>query len=153
MERVSFDTELGPLTLTEDDGAIVRIEFRDGKAAGRSLVLSEAKRQLREYAAGDRDTFTFPYRWAGTPFQDRVWKTLEAIPFGGLLSYGEVAEKVGRPGGARAVGGAVGSNPLPLVVPCHRVIASNAKLGGFGPGSAWKRRLLKLEGSLERVRD
>lgn len=152
--RLAFETELGPLTVTAEDDTVVKISFRfDKLAIEETPVLKQARAQLRDFAAGKRRDFTFSYRWAGTPFQDSVWRTLEKIPYGKLLSYGELAEKAGCPGGARAVGGAVGSNPLPFVVPCHRVIASGKRLGGFGPGPEWKKRMLALEGTLEGLKD
>jgi len=148
-KKLAFETSLGPLTVTADDDTVVKIDFRFEKLAlEETPVLKQARAQLQAFADGKRKDFTFSYRWAGTPFQDSVWRALEKVPYGKLLSYGELAEKVGRPGGARAVGGAVGSNPLPFVVPCHRVIASGKRLGGFGPGPEWKKRLLALEGTL-----
>ncbi len=151
---VCFDTVLGPLTITEEDETITRISFRpDRMALDDSPLLRQAKKELQDYAAGKRKDFSFPVRLSGTPFQVAVYKRLSEVPYGKLLSYGELAEKVGKPGGARAVGGAVGNNPLPFVVPCHRVIASGKKLGGFGPGPDWKKRLLALEGALDGLRD
>lgn len=84
---------------------------------------------------------------AGTEFQRSVWEALRAIPPGRTRSYGELAAQVGRPGGARAVGQACGANPIPLLIPCHRVLAAQGRLGGFSGGLAWKRRLLEREGT------
>jgi len=90
--------------------------------------------------------FTSPFRFLwGTPFQHRVWLELAAIPYGETVSYGEIARRVGRPGAARAVGQAVGANPLPLILPCHRVVRSNGGIGGFFYGGELKRFLLELE--------
>ena len=118
-----------------------------------SVTLRRAKRQLVEYLAGTRTTFDLPLDLSqGTPFQRRVWKTLQAIPYGQLWSYRGLASQVGGVEYARAVGGAVGANPLPIVVPCHRIIAQDATIGGFSSGLPTKRRLLALEGSLSRLR-
>ena len=118
-----------------------------------SDTLRRARRQLTEYLAGTRTSFDLPLDFSrGTAFQRRVWKTLRAIPYGELWSYRGLASRVGGVQYARAVGGAVGANPLPIMVPCHRVIAQNATIGGFSSGLPAKRRLLALEGSLSRLR-
>ena len=105
-----------------------------------------AAKELRAYVAGKRHEFTVPVDLElATPFARRVLTKLCDVPFGGLTTYGELARGVGCPKGARAVGGAVGSNPVPVVVPCHRVVASNG-IGGFGGGLSMKRWLLRLEG-------
>jgi methylated-DNA-[protein]-cysteine S-methyltransferase len=108
---------------------------------------------LVEYLAGTRTTFDLPLDLSqGTAFQRRVWERLQAIPYGQLWSYRGLASQVGGVQYARAVGGAVGANPLPIVVPCHRIIAQDATIGGFSSGLPAKRRLLALEGSLSRLR-
>jgi O-6-methylguanine DNA methyltransferase len=118
-----------------------------------SVMLRRAKRQLVEYLAGRRTAFDLPLDLsAGTAFQRKVWKTLQAIPYGELWSYRGLASQVGGVHYARAVGGAVGANPLPIVVPCHRIVAQDATIGGFSSGLPAKRRLLALEGSLSRLR-
>ena len=118
-----------------------------------SATLREARKQLVEYLAGRRTSFDLPLDLSrGTAFQRRVWKTLRAIPYGQLWSYRGLASRVGGVQYARAVGGAVGANPLPIVLPCHRVIAQDASIGGFSCGLPAKRRLLALEGSLSRLR-
>ena len=101
--------------------------------------------QLAQYLAGSRSVFTVPTDPAGTPFQQAVWKQLCAIPYGQTQTYGEVAAAVGNRGAARAVGMANHRNPIPLVIPCHRVVAAGGKLGGYGGGPQLKRRLLRLE--------
>lgn len=104
---------------------------------------------LRRYAAGEAVSFDLPLDLSGgTPFQQAVWRALTEIPRGETRSYQWVAERVGRPRATRAVGQAVGSNPLPFVVPCHRVIGSDGRLCGFGGGLPLKRKLLELEGAL-----
>jgi methylated-DNA-[protein]-cysteine S-methyltransferase len=106
--------------------------------------------QLAEYFAGTRKAFSLPLRPAGTAFQQSVWAALQEIPFGATLSYGELARRIGQPAAARAVGAANGANPLPIVVPCHRVIGADHSLTGFGGGLATKRFLLAHEARLSR---
>jgi O-6-methylguanine DNA methyltransferase len=118
-----------------------------------SSLLREARKQLMEYLAGSRMSFELPLDLSqGTAFQQRVWKKLGAIPYGQLWSYRGLASRVGGVQYARAVGGAVGANPLPIVLPCHRIVAQDAGLGGFSCGLPAKRKLLALEGSLPRLR-
>jgi methylated-DNA-[protein]-cysteine S-methyltransferase len=105
----------------------------------------EATRQLHEYFEGDRRQFELPLVVEGTPFRVKVWRALERIPFGETVSYGHVGEWIGSPGSSRAVGMACGSNPLPIVIPCHRVIGASGKLVGFGGGLAMKQALLEFE--------
>ncbi len=119
-----------------------------------SSRLREARKQLMEYLAGTRTSFDLPLDLAqGTAFQQLVWKKLGAIPYGQLWSYRGLASRVGGVQYARAVGGAVGANPLPIVLPCHRIVAHDATLGGFSCGLPAKRKLLALEGSLSRLRN
>ncbi|HET7458633.1 MAG TPA: methylated-DNA--[protein]-cysteine S-methyltransferase [Gemmatimonadaceae bacterium] len=112
-----------------------------------SRVLAEARAQLAAYFAGERTTFTVPLAPRGTPFQRRVWLALRAIPHGETISYLELARRVGDPRAVRAVGGANGRNPLPVIVPCHRVIGADGSLTGFGGGIERKRWLLEHEGA------
>ena len=122
-------------------------------ASSSSSLLREARKQLMEYLAGRRTSFDLPLDLSrGTAFQQRVWKKLGAIPYGQLWSYRGLASRVGGVQYARAVGGAVGANPLPIVLPCHRIVAQDTGLGGFSCGLPAKRKLLALEGSLPRVR-
>lgn len=113
-------------------------------------VLREARQQLAAYFAGKLQIFDIPLRLEGTPFRLKVWEQLRQIPYGQAISYGELARRVGQPGAARAVGGANRHNPIPIIVPCHRVLAADGTLGGYSGncnGSAdVKRALLKLEG-------
>ena len=111
-------------------------------------VIGEAKRQLGEYFAGRRTEFQLPLAPAGTEFQRRVWRHLQEIPYGQTISYGELARRTGNPKASRAVGAANGSNPIPIVIPCHRVIGANGKLTGFGGGLPTKEALLALEARL-----
>lgn len=137
------------MTYATDGAAVrsIRLGARLRDRGRRSALDREAARQLRDYFRGARDAFDLPLRAAGTAFEEEVWASVRAIPFGDTRSYGEIAAAVGRPRAARAVGNAVGANPLPLLVPCHRVLATNRRLGGFGGGLDWKRFLLRLEGA------
>jgi len=105
----------------------------------------QIEQELSEYFAGVRQAFTFPVRTEGTEFQQRVWHQLQQIPYGATLTYGELAKIIGKPRAYRAVGTANGKNPVPIVVPCHRVVAAGGKLGGYGGGLSLKRKLLELE--------
>lgn len=117
---------------------------------GASARLEEARRQLLGYLEGKRDTFTVPLDLSrGTPFQRRVWRVLQRVPYGKLRSYQWIASRVGGRHYARAVGSAVGANPVPVVIPCHRIVAQDASLGGFSCGLPMKRKLLRLEGTLQ----
>ena len=153
MSSTSIDSPIGPLTLVAKDGALREIIFADNAAAnepdaeGDEALLSNCARQIEEYFAGRRQEFDLPLAPVGTEFQREVWSALAAIPFGELRSYSDIASQIGRPRAVRAVGAANGRNPLPLVVPCHRVIGSNGTLTGFAGGLEAKRRLLQLEKS------
>ena len=154
MNYAYLDTPIGTLLIAGDADAVHRITFpRRGRAAKpepdwqesqRGLV-GEAVRQLREYFAGKRVDFDLPLAPQGTAFQRSVWRQLQEIPYGETISYGELAKRVGNPKASRAVGSANGANPLPIVVPCHRVIAGDGTLGGFGGGLPTKQTLLALE--------
>jgi methylated-DNA-[protein]-cysteine S-methyltransferase len=146
---------IGRLTLTGDGRALTSIFFdRDDRLAGGpptgwredARALRDARAQLEEYFAGKRVAFDLPLALRGTPFQMSVWQALLRIPYGVTASYGEIAAAIGRPGASRAVGGANHNNPIPIVVPCHRVIGSDGSLTGYGGGEDRKRRLLALEG-------
>jgi O-6-methylguanine DNA methyltransferase len=116
---------------------------------GATVWLEEARRQLLDYLDGKRAVFDIPLDFShGTPFQRRVWKVLQRVPYGRLRSYQWIASRVGGRHYARAVGSAVGANPLPVVIPCHRIVAQDASLGGFSCGLPMKRKLLTLEGTL-----
>jgi methylated-DNA-[protein]-cysteine S-methyltransferase len=149
------DSPIGRLLLAANEHALVRVNFQSGPHALRPAAewrraaapLREAFRQLEAYFAGERRTFELPLAPHGTAFQLRVWHELQLIPYGETRSYGELARRLGLPGGARAVGLANGSNPLAIIVPCHRVIGSDGSLTGFGGGLPIKRQLLALEGA------
>jgi len=156
-----IDTPIGELALAATDAGLTGIHFEgDGPALERSgsrplqagdgspaaAVLRAARAQLAAYFAGELVTFDLPLVARGTPFQEQVWVTLRGIGHGETISYAELARRVGSPRAVRAVGGANGRNPIPIVVPCHRVIASDGKLGGFGGGLDRKLWLLEHEG-------
>ena len=144
----SVDTAAGPVSFATDGPRVVRVLLGDRRAdASRPGPLDrEARRQLEDYFAGRRKEFDLPVAPDLPRFTAKVLDAVTRIPFGAALSYGEVAAAVGSPKAARAVGQAVGSNPLPLLIPCHRVLAAEGRIGGFGCGLAWKRFLLDLEG-------
>jgi methylated-DNA-[protein]-cysteine S-methyltransferase len=149
---ITLSTPIGPLVLDADDHGISLLSL-DGtsplvpsattRAARAHLV--EAARQLDEYFDARRTSFDLPLAMHGTPFQREVWAALADIPFGETISYGELARRVGAPGAARAVGLANGRNPVPIVVPCHRVIGADGTLTGYGGGLDRKRWLLEHE--------
>lgn len=125
-----------------------RVVIEESVASPRHPVLLAAEKQFAEYFAGKRTRFDLPLEFHGTEFQRRVWKALTKIPFGKTSSYGDVAVRAKSPLASRAVGAAVGRNPLSIVVPCHRVIGQSGKLTGFAGGLEAKAFLLKLEGSM-----
>ena len=145
---------IGTLRIVSDGTALTRIEFEGQYSDNptdiqcRDEALAQCARQLEEYFAGERKTFDLPLAATGTPFQKSVWKALVEIPFGELRSYSDIARKIDRVKAVRAVGAANGRNPLPIVVPCHRVIGSDGSLTGFAGGLALKEQLLKLEGAI-----
>ena len=141
------DTPIGPVRLEAEDGALTALRFLDGGEAvppGDEL-LQEAARQLDEYFRGERRDFDLPIRPEGTDFQRRVWAALRTIPYGETRTYGDIARQLGKPGAARAVGQANHFNPLPVIVPCHRVNGAKGSLVGYTGGLERKVALLKLE--------
>lgn len=130
-----------------EEETITRVNFCE-KALNRIVEGSfeeEVLRQFAEYFSGKRQEFDLPYFATGTPFQLMVWEELLKIPYGETRSYWELTEAIGKPKAARAVGNALNANPVAIIIPCHRVIASGGKLGGFGGGTELKRQLLELE--------
>jgi methylated-DNA-[protein]-cysteine S-methyltransferase len=157
-----FDSPVGPLLLAADAQGLRAIEFPDNRhpvrrgtdwREGDSPLLRRARAQLEEYFAGRRRSFDLPLSPQGTPFQHSVWMSLARIPYGQTISYARLAALVQRPRASRAVGAANGRNPLPIVLPCHRVIGANGALTGFGGGLPTKQFLLKLEGALPEAFD
>lgn len=146
-EPFTVETRVISLAVTHRENAVVRIDLdRHGERPPTSSHECTVAAQLVEYFEGERREFTFPIRLRGTPFEMTVWQALRGIPYGDTMTYGELAQAIGILNGARAVGGANGRNPLPVVVPCHRVVAADGALGGYGGGLDLKRRLLELEG-------
>ena len=151
--RDQLSTPLGTLTLEATDRGLSSVRFPTGAGlfSGQSLdnpTISQAKRELTDYFAGELKQFSVPLDWQGTAFQQSVWEALRHIPYGETVSYADVARAIGRPKSARPTGGAVGANPLPIIVPCHRVIGSDQTLTGFTGGLNIKVALLELEGRL-----
>lgn len=148
-----LDTPIGELLLAGEDDALAMIGFPKGSMRRdpepdwiyNEKPLANARRQLEEYFAGSRKDFDLPLRLDGTEFQVKVLKALQKIPYGETVSYGEIARRIGKPKAMRAVGAANGRNPIPIVVPCHRVIGSGGDLTGFGGGLDTKEALLRLE--------
>jgi methylated-DNA-[protein]-cysteine S-methyltransferase len=160
LRRLLLASPVGPLLVEHDGRAVHALHFwEQGKhpPAGTRVEPTrddalgwKVARQLREYFDGARRDFDLPLAPAGTEFQRRVWEGLRAIPFGGTCSYGELARGIGTPGGTQAVGQANRRNPIPIVVPCHRVLAAGGRIGGYagateGDGVARKRWLLEHE--------
>lgn len=139
---VRVTSPIGRLEITSLNDRIVGLEIeREGRFTHESSpekgasVLRQATKQLAEYFAGTRRTFDLPLSLAGTEFQNSVWNTLMTIPFGDVRSYGDVGMSTGRVTAGRAVGGAVGANPIPIIVPCHRVLASDGRITGYSGGN------------------
>lgn len=150
---------VGVLSLVADERALTGCYFEQSKHGGppdapqgTNAVIDEARRQLDAYFAGRGRAFDVPLAPRGTPFQLRVWEALRRIPFGATWSYGQLAAAIGAPKASRAVGAANGRNPIPVIVPCHRVIGADGGLTGFGGGMARKQFLLSLEHSDAQIR-
>jgi methylated-DNA-[protein]-cysteine S-methyltransferase len=143
----------GPLRLVATDEALVEVFFplsrrmpaHEVRSLAKHEILDRAERELAEYFRGERRTFSTPLFPRGTPFQREVWSALESIAYGELCSYAEVAREIGRPRAMRAAGSAIGLNPLPIFIPCHRVIRGDGGMGGFGGGIPTKQWLLAHE--------
>jgi len=141
-------TPLGPVEIAEVSGRLVTIRFGEGPVAGAgptSGVLERASEQLVAYFAGRLREFDLPLHPHGTPFDHRVWDVVRTIPYGSTLTYGEIAARLEDPGASRAVGHANARNPLPIVVPCHRVVGTSGRLTGYAGGIHRKQALLELE--------
>ena len=156
---LTIDSPIGRIALHGDHAAVTRLEIAvagklttDGSADFPTPVLRTAASELAEYFAGTRTTFTVPVRVAGSPFQQAIWQQLRETPFGAVRGYGELGRATGRATAGRAVGGAVGANPVPLLIPCHRVLASDARITGYsaGEGVPTKMWLLDHEGIAHR---
>ena len=148
MPQLSFHSPVGELTVSEEDDAIVSLDWGWAKDNQSTPLLRKAKKQLDSYFDGKLLDFDLPLNPHGTALQKKIWAGMVAIPYGATLAYGELGKKVGA--GARVVGNACGRNPLPILVPCHRVLAAHGKLGFYsGEGGVnTKVALLRLEGAL-----
>jgi methylated-DNA-[protein]-cysteine S-methyltransferase len=153
MHYTKIESPLGPLLLEANDAGLCSIKFVAGRRAVRpqpeeaqnDAPFAETIRQLQAYFRGELEDFDLPLALIGTPFQLRVWQRLREIPYGETISYGQLARDIGQPQASRAVGLANGSNPIPIIIPCHRVIGSNGKLTGYGGGLPIKEKLLAFE--------
>jgi methylated-DNA-[protein]-cysteine S-methyltransferase len=152
----SFDSPIGELLAVGDGRVLHGLYMQEGRTAidvgaewrSADEPFDEVRAQLAEYFAGRRTTFDLPLAMAGSPFQQRVWRALQEIPYGETTSYGEIARLVGVPSAPRAVGVANGQNPVAVIVPCHRVIGADGSLTGYGGGLERKRMLLELEAGI-----
>jgi len=148
-----MQTPVGKLLLAGDDQGLRQVDFQDGPHPAKPQAdwqedekpFCEVIAQLEEYFAGRRHGFDLPLAPEGTEFQLKVWRTLRGIPYGETWSYGQLARRIGKPEASRAVGAANGQNPLPIILPCHRVIGADGSLTGFGGGLKIKQKLLELE--------
>ena len=153
MKYCYTNTPIGSLLLAGDERGLAIVGFSSGKMRREpepgwiedAAPFEEVTRQLDEYFAGDRRSFDIELNPSGTEFQRQVLDALQAIPYGETVTYRDIAKRVGRPDAVRAVGAANGRNPIPIIIPCHRVIGSNGKLTGFGGGLDTKAALLRLE--------
>lgn len=147
-----YDTPIGCLELSASNKALHSIHFNENKASKKhtatNTILNQVITELSEYFNGNRETFSVPLKPEGTDFQKSVWSVLREIPYGQTISYGQIADKLGNPNKVRAVGKATGSNPIPIIVPCHRVIGSDGSLVGYAGGIHKKQFLLKHEGAI-----
>jgi len=147
-----YETKIGTIGIAEDgDGNITNLFFsREGHTIDlrETLILKNAFRELNEYLDGNRKTFDLVYSFEGTDFQKKVWAELQNIPYGMTIGYGKLAKQIGNPKAYRAVGSTVRKNPIPIFVPCHRVVSSDGDIGGYSRGISYKKKLLMIEGSL-----
>lgn len=147
---IAVETPHGLMALVQRGEFVSELRFtgdiRDDETLQNTPLLAQAAAELQEYFAGKRSAFTVPLAPLGTPFQALIWQTLaQTVPYGQTVSYGELAKRAGRPTAARAVGMANHNNPLPVFIPCHRVIGANGKLVGFGGGLSFKEKLISME--------
>lgn len=146
-------TPAGMFTLEASDTALTRVHFglvSLGTSAGSCPILEQACAEIREYWEGRRRSFNVPLDWGEcSPFRHHVYRHLSSVPFGETLTYAELARRAGSPGAARAVGTACATNPLPLVVPCHRVVPASGGIGNYAGGREMKEILLRLEGAVD----
>ena len=154
--QIVVASPVGKLRLIASDKGLVAIDVRNVRiasnletSASAQKILSATKKQLEQYFAGKRTTFDIPLDLEGTEFQQQAWRALCRIPYGKTISYGQQAKNIKKPKAFRAVGSANGKNPIPIIVPCHRVVAGDGSLGGYSLGLKMKKQLLALEGVSE----
>ena len=146
ISRRSFSSPFGFITITAEAEKITAVELcKKANSLGSSKVLEQAAKQIDLYLKGSLPKFSLPLKVSGTPFQLAVWKAIAKVPFGKTVSYGEIAKAIGKPQASRAVGAAVGANPTPLLVGCHRVLGSNGSLTGYSGGQGIKTKKLLLD--------
>jgi methylated-DNA-[protein]-cysteine S-methyltransferase len=146
ISRRSFPSPFGFITITAEAEKITAVELcKKVNSLGASKVLDEAGKQLALYLKGSLPKFSLPLKVSGTPFQVAVWKAIAKVPFGKTVSYGEIAAGIGKPLASRAVGAAVGANPTPLLVGCHRVLGSSGSITGYSGGQGIKTKKLLLD--------
>ena len=148
-----FASPIGLLLLAGNDTGLKLVSFAEGHCARAvdpawredAAIFADVREQLCSYFAGERIAFNLSLILEGTEFQNKVWNALQTIPYGETISYKELAERIGKPRAVRAVGAANGANPIPIIIPCHRVIGNDGSLTGFGGGLPLKKKLLQLE--------
>lgn len=145
-----YDTDIGKIGIEEKDGFIVKVHFGSDTSfkdedIKETAVINKAYIELNNYLKGDIKEFTIPLKVDGTEFMKEVWNGLLKIPYGETLSYKELGEKIGRPKAARAIGLACNKNPIPIFIPCHRIVGSNGDLTGYLGGLNIKKKLLEIE--------
>lgn len=144
----AYNTPFGKVSLESDGTHLTRLALGDVALAGKrtpNATTNTAATQLQEYLAGQRRMFDVALAPAGTPFQQEVWHALELVPYGETRTYAQIAQAIGRPTAARAVGGANNANPIPIIIPCHRIVPASGGIGGYAYGQKMKRFLLELE--------
>ncbi len=146
MQTFRINHDIVSLTVATNGPVVTRIELHGTEGGNpKGLFQKSVYRELIQYLEGSRRDFSFELRPEGTDFQKSVWQELSRIKYGQTVTYGEIANNIGKPGASRAVGMANNKNPIPIAIPCHRVVASGGKLGGFGGGVELKKKLLDLE--------
>jgi methylated-DNA-[protein]-cysteine S-methyltransferase len=148
MASTTLLSPLGPITVVANEHAVTSVVIGQEGGSDSSSILDHAVTQLTEYFAGERTKFSVPVELPGTEFQRAVWAELQTIPFGSTASYQELGVRAGLGNAPRAVGGALGKNPVPIIVPCHRILAHDRRITGYsgGDGIPTKEKLLSLEG-------
>ena len=148
MKQMKMKTWVGYILLKEENGFLIALEFSNDEFIENDStpLLCSVERELIEYFQGNRTSFDIPIKLNGTDFQKAIWEAMSKIPYGETVSYGELSNMAGYKKAYQAVGNACGKNPIAIIVPCHRVLAANKKIGGFSGGLDKKRILLKIEG-------